>query len=123
MQSKKSLQTFTEIETKIYNLLSLEQVTPNDVKPLSEPERTRLMEVLTEKFNTLNGVERDAFCNKVEPITNHVTKNQLWEGNHIKIMWAISTLIQENGRMPVNTTQTDPLPPFQIDPLSILFQN
>lgn len=100
MKSKKSLQKLTETEAKINKILSLEQITPKDLEPLSETEITHLMKILSEKFNKLKGTERDEFYKKVELITSNTTKNQLWESNHVKITWAISTLMQEYGRMP-----------------------
>lgn len=103
MKPKKSLQKVTETDTKINNILSLEQITPSDIEPLSEAESTRLMKILTKRFNKLKGTERDKFYKKIEPITSDTTKNQLWESNHIQITWAISTLMQEYGRMPTKT--------------------
>lgn len=103
MKAKKGLQKFTKTDTKINQILSLEQITPKDLEPLSEKESTRLMEILTERFNELKGTERDKFYKKIEPITSNTTKNQLWEYNHNQITWAISTLMQEYGRMPTKT--------------------
>lgn len=103
MKAKKGLQKFTKTETKINKILSLEQITPKDLEHLSEKENTRLMEILTERFNKLKGTERDKFYKKIEPITSATTKNQLWEYNHNQITWAISTLMQEYGRMPTKT--------------------
>ena len=103
MKAKKGLQKFTETETKINKILSLEQITPIDLEQLSEEENNRLNEILTEKFNNLKGVERDKFYKKIEAITTETTKNQLWEYNHNHITWAISTLMQEYGRMPTKT--------------------
>lgn len=107
MKPKKDLQKFTESEAKIQKLLSLEQITPSDYELLSEPERDRLMEILTEEFNKLKGIERDKFYHKFEPITSDSTKNQLWESNHIKITWAISAFMQDYGRMPTKTEIAD----------------
>jgi len=101
MKPKKSLQKFTE--TKINKILSLEQITPKDLEQLSEKESTRLMEILTERFNKLKGTERDKFYKKIEPIISNTAKNQLWEYNHNQITWAISVLMQEYGRMPTKT--------------------
>lgn len=101
MKPKKSLQKLTE--TKINKVLSLAQITPKDLEQLSEAESDRLMEILTEKYSKLKGTERDEFYKKVEPITGETTKNQLWESNHTQITWAISTLMNENGRMPSKT--------------------
>ena len=101
MKAKKSLQKFTE--TKINKVLSLEQITPKDLEQLSEKENARLIEIFTETFNKLTGTERDEFYNKIEPVTSETTKNQLWEHNHAQITWAISTLMQELGRIPTKT--------------------
>lgn len=103
MNAKKSLQKFTETDTKINKVLSLEQITPSDLEPLSKAENTRLEEIITERFNKLKGTELDKFYKKIEPIISDTTKNQLWEYNHNKITWAISTLIKECGRMPSKT--------------------
>ena len=103
MKAKKGLQKFTKTDTKINQILSLEQITPKDLEPLSEKESTRLMEILTDRFNMLKGTERDKFYKKIEPIASNTTKNQLWEYNHNQITWAISTLMQEYGRMPTKT--------------------
>jgi hypothetical protein len=103
MKAKKSLQKLTETEAKINKILSLEQITHSDLEPLSEAENTRLMEILTERFNKLKGTERDNFYKKIEPITGDSTKNQLWEYNHNQITGVISTLMQEYGRMPTKT--------------------
>lgn len=103
MKPKKSLQKFTETDTKLNKVLSLEQITPSDLEPLSEAENTRLKEIITERFNKLKGTERDKFYKKIEPITSDTTKNQLWEYNHNQITWAISTLMKECGRMPTKT--------------------
>lgn len=103
MRAKKSLQKFTETETKINKILSLEQITEKDLESLSEAESSRLMEILTENFNQLKGSERDKFYKKIESITSDTTKNQLWEYNHNQITWAISILMQEYGRMPTKT--------------------
>lgn len=97
---KQGLQKLTETDKKINKILSLEQITPKDIEKLSEPENSRLMEVLTESFNKLKGTERDKFYKKIEPITGETTKNQLWEYNHNQITATISTLMQEYGRMP-----------------------
>lgn len=103
MKPKKSLQKFTETDIIINKVLSLEQITPSDLEPLSEAESNLLMEILTERFNKLKGTERDKFYEKIEPITGDTTKNQLWESNHTQITWAISTLMLEYGRIPTKT--------------------
>jgi len=100
---EKSLQNLTETEAKIRGLLALKQIQPKDLKLLREPEKRRFEKVSTEMFNSLKGTERDEFYKKIEPITTESTKNQLWENNHNQITWAISTLMQEYGRMPTKT--------------------
>lgn len=103
MKVKKGLQKFTECEAKINKIIALEQITSKDLEPFSESEKICLMKILTERFNKLNGTERDKFYKKIEAITSDTTKNQLWENNHNQITRAISTLIQDYGRMPNKT--------------------
>jgi hypothetical protein len=100
MKAKKSLQKFTESEMKVNKILELEIITRDDIKPLNPAELKYLSEVITEKFNRIKGEERDNFYEKIEPITNYAFKNQLWEVNHNNITHAISSLMQEYGRMP-----------------------
>lgn len=96
----KSLQKFTKIELKIDNLLSLEKITTEDLKPFSDSDLKKFSIVVTEKVNSLKGIEKDEFLKKIESITPKLTKNELWESNHNNITWAISVLIQEYGRLP-----------------------
>jgi hypothetical protein len=105
MKLKRGLQKFTEIESeaKINSTLTLDQITHKDLEKLSTSERVRLMEMLSKKFNTLKGLERDNFYKKIELIISETNKNQLWESNHVQITHAISTLMQEYGRMPTKT--------------------
>jgi len=100
MKAKKSLQKFTDIETKIDKILALEKITLDDIKSFNESETKRFYEVLTDKFNETRGVERDNFYHKIESIISKSTKNQHWEYNHTQITCAISTLMQDYGRMP-----------------------
>jgi hypothetical protein len=100
---KQGLQKFTETEIKINKLLSLEKITPSDLELLSKTESKRLSQLINERVNQLKGVERDKFYQKIEPITDDTTRNQLWEYNHNQITWALSTLMQEYGRMPTKT--------------------
>jgi hypothetical protein len=95
---KKNLQKLTD--EKINNILKLSRITPKDVEPLSDHETSKLMQVITEKFNSLIGNERDRFYTKIEAVCHEETKNQLWESNHNKITAAISVLLQDYGRMP-----------------------
>ena len=59
--------------------------------------------MVTEKFNALEGDEKEIFWNKIEDITGELTKNQVWEYNNNKITAAIANLMQQFGRMPSKT--------------------
>lgn len=98
--TKKSLQKLTESEIKINEIIALKQITLNDIEPLSVDEYNRFYCVLTEMINKLKGEERDEFIKRVELILPKSMKNQLWEYNHNQITYAISTLMQDLGRMP-----------------------
>jgi len=95
---KKNLQKLTH--EKINDILKLSRITPKELEQLNENEKSELLEVLNEKFNSLKGSERDTFYLKIETICDEETKNQLWESNHNKITAAISVLLQDYGRMP-----------------------
>ena len=73
----KSLQKFTKIELKIDNLLSLEKITTEDLKPFSDSDLKKFSIVVTEKVNSLKGIEKDEFLKKIESITPKLTKNEL----------------------------------------------
>lgn len=98
--NQKSLQKVTETEIKINEILALKQITNNDINPLSQEEADHLYNVLTEKMITLKGDDRDLFLKKIDLLLTDEAKNQLWESNHNEITYAISTLMQEFGRMP-----------------------
>jgi predicted transcriptional regulator len=100
MKANKGLQKLTETEMKINELLSLEKITRDDIKPLSRTELNYLSEAISKKFNSSKGEDRDKFYEKIEPITDNVFKNQVWEVNHNNITCAISNLMQDYGRMP-----------------------
>lgn len=51
-------------------------------------------------LDSLTGAEKCNLYEKLDPVMIPENKNQLWEYNHIQITSAISTLIQEFGRMP-----------------------
>ena len=103
MKHEKGLQRLTVSEAKLKRLLNHKNITPNQLERLSKAETSRLMELLTEKFNGLKGTERDKFYQKIEPIVSECTKTQIWENNHIQITRVISTFIQEYGRMPTKS--------------------
>lgn len=100
MKAKKSLQKLTESEVKINNLLSLDTITVEDTKILTQEEKDLFYRILDERIKTLQGLELNLFCEKVVALFNQETKNQLWENNHNSITACISNLMQEYGRMP-----------------------
>ena len=89
-----------EIAKKINEILSLKKATLSDTEGLTRDEEYGLGVAIAEKLNKLTGNERDRFLRRVELILDDDTKNQLWEGNHSQITYAISTLMQDLGRMP-----------------------
>ena len=95
---KNNLQKLTD--KKIKDILELSLITPKDLLIFSEIEKSELLQVINEKFNSLTGTDRDSFYLKIESICDEETKNQLWESNHNKITATISILIEEYGRMP-----------------------
>lgn len=85
------------------SLLSLEKITRADTDPLNEEERAELSRILTHQLSILKGAEKEKLYNQVEGIMDSQTKNEIWETNQINIMWAISSFIRENSRMPTKT--------------------
>jgi hypothetical protein len=100
---QKSLHQFTKMELKINDVLSLEKITHKVVESLSKTEKEYLMTVFDDKITSLKGIELDEFLKKVDSITSPITKNQLWESNHIRITVAIANFIKDYGRMPSKT--------------------
>lgn len=100
MKSSKGLQKFTISESKIQSILELEVITKEEFDKLNKLEKAKVSEILTNQINTLQGVDRDSLISKIENIIGQQTRNQIWEVNHNKILVAISSFIQENGRMP-----------------------
>ncbi|WP_223560206.1 hypothetical protein [Chryseobacterium lathyri] len=103
LRNNKGLQKLTESESIIDSVLSLDKITPEDIKRFTTEQRNNLSEAIQNHFNQLRGEERDIFYQKIEAIMVDDTKNQMWEQNHINIMWAITSHIKENGRMPTKT--------------------
>ena len=103
MTAKKSLQKFTETENKINRLLELDKVTPNDYKDFTKDELIDFSNEVTKRLNESKGIEKDKLLDKLDTVIVQETKNQLWENNHNQITWAISTLMQDYGRMPSKT--------------------
>lgn len=102
-KSSKGLQKLTELEIKMNSLLSLKKITKADTDLLNQEERAELSRLLTHQLNTLKGEEKEKLYNQVVEIMDPQTKNEIWEHNHINIMWAISSFIRENSRMPTKT--------------------
>lgn len=100
MNKEKSLQRLTETENKIEEILELPIISKDSINNFDNAQRNLLGYKLTEKINSLTGIDREKFINKVESILVEDTKNQLWESNHIQITWAISVLINENKNFP-----------------------
>ena len=100
MTKKKSLQKLTESEKKIQAVMLLEEIQISDFKNLSNDEANEVCRRTTEALNSSKGMERDKIVKKVMSFLQEETKNQLWEYNHNQITWAISTLMQDCGRMP-----------------------
>ena len=94
------LQNFTDYESKKTHLLGLEVITKEDFEILDSEEKGLFIKILIDKVNILKGDQREDLLEKIEPITPQSLKNQLWESNHLEITYAISTLMQEYGRMP-----------------------
>ncbi|NEM98209.1 winged helix-turn-helix domain-containing protein [Pontibacter burrus] len=98
--TKKSLQKFTDTQAKIDTLLALDSITYDDLEVLTKEEQKKFGVMLTDTYNSLKGKELDKFYKKIEPIMAKETKNSIWETNHNHITYAISSLMQEYGRMP-----------------------
>lgn len=96
-----------EAERKVQEILSLKKITKADVDTLNKDERNRFNELLTNKLNTLKGEAIEKLMIQIETVTDISTKNELWERHHAQITWAISSLMQETGRMPITTEITN----------------
>ena len=101
--NSKGLQKLTESEIKIENIFALKKISIQDLDTLTKKEKNSFLQMMTHKVNNLKGDDLDRFLTQTEEITHPRIKNELWEKNHINIMWAITSLIKENGRMPTKT--------------------
>ncbi len=102
MRENKGLQKLTDLESKFKALLEKPKIELTDLQGiLDDHERESFGVYLTTMINKLNGDERDELLEKINEIMPNSTKNQIWEYNHNQITWAISTLMQEYGRMPI----------------------
>ncbi len=100
MKKKTGLQKFTKFEIKKKSLWELKQITHEALDILTNDERNEFLKEVNAKLAIVKGNERDTFLKQFELIFCDETKNQLWEYNHSQITSAISTLLQECGRMP-----------------------
>lgn len=98
-KENKSLQKFTELEKNELKVIDTIKYLKKNFG-LDENNVEQVFELISQKTEELKGMERDKFLYHVWPLLTVETKNQLWECNHIRINWAISTMIQKLGRMP-----------------------
>lgn len=98
--NSKGLQKLTESEEKFNSVLSLEKITYDDVENFSDEEKVQFGEIIQSRYHELTGIDKENFFEKIKAVITEDTRNEVWENNHLSIIWAISTLIQENGRMP-----------------------
>ncbi len=98
--TNKGLQKLTESEIRINKVLALEQIQPSDLNALPKEEQDKVLEIINEEIIKVKGTERDKYIRKIETFMAEESKNQIWEYNHAEITRAISTLMQDNGRMP-----------------------
>ncbi len=103
----KSLQKLTKSEQKFQKVLSLESISPADLKGFSEQEVFQFMNLLNEKINSLNGPELDKFYCRIWGFMNEENRNIRWEYNQIVITKAISFLMQEFHRIPTHSEIAD----------------
>lgn len=101
MKAEKSLQKLTDTELRVQELMKQEQITLEYIRAqFPKEERTDVLRLLFKTYNGLNGAEQDEFYLKIAELMPAEDKNRRWEYNHNQITWAISTLMQEGGRMP-----------------------
>ena len=87
-------------DDKINRLLAKEKITTADIGDLNEQEQQLLEKKLSEILEQSKGVERDRFLEKIEPIMQGNTKNDIWERNHMLISNAIANFMRQNAVMP-----------------------
>ena len=90
-------------EIRINNLLKKQRITKSDLETWEVNDKDKLCQILTDKMNTLTGVEAEEFIEKIEDIIDDGTKRQLWENNHYTITQTINRLINDLNRMPTKT--------------------
>ncbi len=87
-------------DDKINRLLAKEKITTADIGDLNEQEQRLMENKLSEILERSKGAERDRFLEKIEPIMNGNTKNDIWERNHMLISNAIANHMSKHGVMP-----------------------
>lgn len=100
---KDGLQKVTKSDDKLRRLLRRKQITMDDIDQLSPTEKKRLGELTTELIKKTKGPDRDAILKKIDAVVDDQTKTEFWEYNHTRIMFAISSYLNEFGRMPSRT--------------------
>ncbi len=97
---EQSLQKFTQSESRVAKLFQQKKITIEDCEDFNKDDFEELNAELQNRFNTLEGLELDAFIQQIDEINTVETKNQIWENNHSGIIQAISILINENNYFP-----------------------
>lgn len=100
MTAQKGLHKFTHSQNRIAKLFLQKKITIEDCEGFSNDDYDELNTEIQKRFNTLQGVELDAFIQQIDEINTFETKNQIWENNHSSIIQAISILINENYNFP-----------------------
>lgn len=100
MAKKTGLQRFTKFEQNKKSLWNLKQITHEALNILTNDEKDKFLEEVNAKLAIVKGTERDSLLKQFEIIFSDETKNHIWEYNHCQITIAISTMMQEYGRMP-----------------------
>jgi len=98
--NKESLQKWTDSERKVEALLRKSKVEESDIKDMSDEEIKVFLTIVNKQLKELKGEALDGLYEKIDLLRTSEDRNRQWEYNHIQITWAISTLMQEGGRMP-----------------------
>jgi predicted DNA-binding protein YlxM (UPF0122 family) len=100
VKANNELQNVTNSDPKIYGLLRRKHITSEDTKSFSDYENVRLGELCSKRIRKLQGPDREKFIKKIEDIVDEGTKRGFWEYNHGRIIYAISSLMKQYGRLP-----------------------
>ena len=97
----KGLQKLTNTENKFNELLKKNKLeTAHLDGVLTDNESNEFLAHTLKTLYSLKHQQHDDFFLKIEGVIPADLKNQLWEANHNRIMWAIPILIRDYGRMP-----------------------